>query len=298
MFKHKYFFSIFLVFLSSSCVALPVSDSLPSITPSKTPSAIVTPNPTFTKQPELTPPPTFDPYINSIDSPDGNFSVKIHINLIDQNEKPFIEIWDKSGKPLWRVDYQYSWNPDAAPNDNLTIYGWSKDSSKVYFYYSFGYDGSYTLFNGSNLQSIDAYTGEVKDVISGCCIAFDFTPDMNKITYTNNGRVGILDLITGKDNSVKIFPHQYEQAGWVYISPSSEKVIFHTLFEYAGTAIFLDANTMNQKIIMEKYFIETMQFDGWAVDESPRYLELGKDVFTIDLNTFAKIVVGTPTPRP
>jgi len=298
-FMHKYLFVLLLVCLTASCTVLPVSDfpPTPSITSSKAPTSTVTPKPTATKPPTLTPSPTFDPYVDTIDSPDGKFSAKKHISW-NNSEKPYIEIWDKSGRALWKIDYQYPWDSNNPPNQGLALYGWSTDSSKVYFYYSFAYDGWYTLFNGSDLQSLDAYTGEVKDVISGCCIAFAFTPEMDKIAYTASGRVGVLDLITGADNSISILPHSREQVGWVYISPSGEKVMFHTLLEYDGTAIFLDTKTMKQKIIMDKYFIESMQFDGWTIDENPRYLELGKDVFVIDLITLSRTVIGTPTPQP
>lgn len=296
---HKYFI-ILLVSIATSCTVVPDAEipPTPTLIPSKVPTSTITPKPTATIHPTLTPFPTFAPYIYSIESPDGNLTARIQINLNNNYEKPFLEVRDKSGKPLWRIDYQYSWNPDAVPMDNMTIVGWSNDSSKVYFYYSFGYDGWYTLFNGSNLQSLDAYTGEVKDIIYGGCIAFEFTPEMDKIAYTANGRVGVLDLMTGVDQSAKILPHEYEQVGWVHISPSGEKVIFHTLFEYDGTAIFLDTTTMKQKIIMDKYFIEIMLFDGWTIDENPRYEELGKDVFVIDLETLSRTVISTPTPKP
>lgn len=296
----KCLFVFLLICFTASCTMMPQSDSAstPKATALKTPTPAFTPKPTDTKRPPIIPSPTYDPYVHSIDSPDGKFTVKMRINQSNQNEKPVLEIWNNSGKVLWKVAYQYDWDPNAAPNDNMTIYGWAKDSSKVYFYYSFGYDGWYTLFNGSNLQSLDAYTGEVKDIISGGCIAFAFSSEMDKVAYTAGGKIGVLDLITGKDNSVDILSQSYEQAGWVYISPSSEKVIFHTLWEYDGTAIFLDTKTMEQKVIIEKFFIESLQFDGWTTDENPRYLELGKNVFIVDLETLSQTSIGTPTPRP
>jgi len=290
----RYFFVIVLAFFTASCTTVPlsVSATTPGVTPSETPASTMTPSPS------LTPPPEYDPYITSIDSPDGKFTAKMYVNWNDLNEKPAIEIWNKSGQVLWKVAYQYDWDPDRAPNDSMRIYGWSGDSTKVYFYYSFAYDGWYTLFNGSSLQSMDAHTGEVKDIIPGCCIAFAFSPDMDKIAYTENGKAGILDLAGGTGSDVDILPHSYEQAGWIFISPSEEKVIFHTLSEYDGKAIVLDTKTMEQKIIIDQFFIESLRFDGWTSDEDPRYVELGKDVFTIDLKTLSKQTLGTPTAQP
>lgn len=297
---YKYLLIILLVCLLVSCAGMPASgvSPAPRAVSSEAHTSTATLKPAPTPPPTLSPSPTLDPYTDSIDSPDGKFTVKMHINWTDPNEKPFIEIWEKSGKALWRVAYQYHWDPYVAPNDSLRIYGWSKDSSKVYFYYSFAYDGWYTLFNGSNLQSLDAYTGDVKDVIAGCCIAFAFSPDMDEVAYTANGEVGILDLTTGVDKSVSILPDRYEQSGWIHISPSGEKVVFHTLYEYDGTAVLLDTRTMQQSVIIDKFFIESLQFDGWTVDEDPRYMEFGKDVFILDLQTTSRITIGTPTTQP
>ncbi len=250
--------------------------------------------PTATKPPTLTPSPTFDPYERTVDSPDGKFSAKLRINWDDLNEKPVIELWDKAGSMLWKVDYQY---PKVSPHSIMTIYRWSPDSSKVYFYYLYSYAVWYTIFKGSDLQLLDAYTGEIKDVVSGCCVDFVFSSDMNKIAYTSGDKVGILDLVTGTDKSVDILSHNFEQSGRIFFSPSGDKVIFHTLSNFNGTSIFLDIRTMKQKIIMDDYLIVDYDFDGWTLDENPRYRK-GKDVFVIDLDTLSQTVIGTVTPQP
>jgi hypothetical protein len=286
----------------AACTTIPDVPPTASFTLSPHPTSTPTQKPTSTNTSTYTPEPTFDPIVSSIDSPNGKFSAQLRINWDNPNEKPVIELIDDTGKVLSKVGYQYSWDPNVEPNDNLVIYGWSPDSSRLYFYYSYAYDGWYTLFNGSNLQSLDVSTGEEKVVIPGPCIAFAFSSDMTEIAYTTCSKVGIIDLTNDSNKSVDILPNGFEQSGWVFISPSGNKVIYHTLMGDDGTAkaIYLNPRTMKQKIFLDNYFIEDLSFDGWTPDENPRYRQLGENIniIEIDLNTLSKTVIGTPTPWP
>jgi len=239
-------------------------------------------------------PPTFDPYQQVIESPDGRFSAKLRKDWGDQNDKPVIEVWDQKGSLLWKVPYQY---PEVTPYSRMMILQWSPDSTEVYFYYPYSNNLWYTIFNGSDLQSLNVNTGEVKDIVAGCCVDFDFSPDMKKVAYTSENKAGILDLVTGQDKRVDILPHAFEQSGRIFISPSKEKVVFQTLSYFTGTSIFLDATTMDQKIIMSDYLISDYEFDGWSSDEKPRYRK-GDEVITIDLDTLSQTTIGTVTPQP
>jgi hypothetical protein len=282
----------------AACTTKPDVPTMLSSTPGLYQTSTLMREPAITSTSSYTPEPTIDPIIQSIDSPNGELSARLRVNWEKQNEKPIIEIIDKTGTVLSKVEYQYEWNPNIAPNTYINIYGWSPDSSKLYFYYSFAYDGWYTLSNGSDLQSIDVYTGEVKDVLPGPCVAFAFSSDMNKIAYTTCSKVGIIDLTDGSNKTADILSSAFEQSGWIFISPSGNRVIYHTLMGDEGTAIFLDVNSMKQKIILDNYFIEYLSFEGWTKEENPRYRELGKDIIVIDLQTLSKTVIGTPTPWP
>lgn len=291
---YKYSVVIFSLFLLS-CLAQPdVPES--QVRTASIHTQTGTPPPTTTKQPIPSPTPTFTLYLDATDSPDGNFSAKIHTSI---SEKPTIEIWDKSGKVLWKIPYQYSWEPNSAPTSNMEIYGWSQNSEKVYFYYSFSYDGWYTLFNGSDLQVIDIYTGKIEKVIAGCCFAFAFSSDMNQIAYTLNYEVGILDLVNGTDKSTAVLPGNYEQTGWIQYSPSESDVVFHTLDE-AGMvkSILLNVDDMSQKIILE-FAIESIFPAGWAENGNLRYWQLDDNsVFEINKQTLEQVMIGTATPYP
>ena len=236
----------------------------------------------------------FDPYESTVDSPNDRFSAKLRIDWANRQEKPVIEIWDSAGTKLWEAVYQF---PEVSSRSMMEIYGWSPDSSKVYFYYPYWYDTWYTIFKGSYLQSLDPYTGEIKDVVSGCCVDFDFSQDMKKVAYTSEDKVGILDLESNIDKRVDILPHKFGQSGRVFISPSGERVVFQTLEQFVGTTIYLNVKTMEQKVIMKNYIIMEYEFDGWTKDENPRYKK-GDEVLVIDLDTLEQTVIGTVTPTP
>jgi 4-amino-4-deoxy-L-arabinose transferase-like glycosyltransferase len=236
----------------------------------------------------------FNPYERTIDSPDGRFYAKLRVDWADQQKKPFMEIYTKAGSLLWESSSQL---PEVSPRSTIAIYGWSPDGSKVYFYYPYWNEVWYTIFKGSYLQSLDLYTGEIKDVISGCCIDFDFSQDMKKIAYTSEDSVGILDLETNADKSTSILPHSFGQSGRVFLSPSGERIIFHTLEQFVGTAIYLNVKTMEQKVILKNYIIMDYEFDGWTRDENPRYRK-GDQILVIDLDTSEQTIIGTATPQP
>lgn len=109
--------------------------------------------------------------------------------------------------------------------------------------------------------------------------------------------MGILDLATGMDKSVPILPHQFDQSGRIFLSPSGKGAIFHTLNDFVGKSIYLDTVTMEQKVIMENYTIMEIEFDGWTEDENPRFRR-GDGIFVIDLDTLEQTVIGTATPTP
>lgn len=237
---------------------------------------------------------TVDPYEQTVVSPDGKFTAKLRVNWADLNEKPVIEIWDNNGSLVWDVEYQF---PEVSQYSLLAIHGWSQDSAKVFFYYPFWFDDWYTIFKGSHLQSIDPLTGRVEDVVAGCCIDFVFSEDMSRLAYTSETRVGIKDLKSGVDKSVEILPHTFSQSGLIHLSPSGNKAIFHTLDGDLGTTVYLDTNTMEQKIILNNYLIMDVEFDGWTEDENP-IIRKGDEVVVIDLDTLEQTIVETAIPQP
>jgi Tol biopolymer transport system component len=141
----------------------------------------------------------------------------MHINWDNLYDKPVMEVWDQEGSILWKVSYQPDWEPFGGPRRSMTIYGWSPDSSKLYFYYSLQYDsGAPTFAFVRDLQSLDIATGKIKFILPLSRdepTAFAFSPDMSKIAYISGSKVAILDLNTGSDKSTKILTDNSDDAG-------------------------------------------------------------------------------------
>jgi hypothetical protein len=302
----KCFLLIMLVFGLASCISMPnvPSTATISITPSTT--MLFTPYTTEAPTSTITPFPTLNPYPTVINSPNGELTAKFRINWDNIYEKPVIEIWDQAGSIIQKVQYQWDWDPLIAPGTSMILYGWAPDSSKIYFYYSFHYDsGAPTLGDVRDLQSFNVQTGETKYLLPGprgYPTAFAFSSDMSKIAYIAEDQVGILDLDTGATRSVKILTDQFNDAGWIFLSPSGTKLVYHTAKYQDGVyAIVMDVQTMTQEVYWQGYSIFYYIFDGWTENENPRYMDYDHPdhtVLIIDLKTRSQTIVGTATPTP
>lgn len=240
-----------------------------------------------------------------INSPNGKFSARKHVfwNGISEYDKPVIEIWDQSGNILWQVPYQTEWNP-LNPIVGMSIYGWSPDSSKLYFYYTLHYDtGVPTFAYVRNLQSLDIASGQTEYVLPisvDTPTAFAFTPDMNKVAFISGNMVSILDLSTGLENKVDILTISFDDAGWIFYSPSGNRLIYHTRISGDTFAILVNPQTMEQKIVYQwtNFTISSYKFDGWSSEEYPRYIDYLETISVLDLSTLSQVSIGTITPTP
>jgi hypothetical protein len=271
----------------------------PTSTPTLAPTA--TPATTFT----ITSSPTYNPYPSVFYSPNGKFLAKKHIYYdgITEYDKPVIEIWNQSGDIAWKISYQRDWD-HLNPRISMHIYGWSPDSSTLYFYYSrYNDSGLPTLSYVLNLQSLDINSGQIKYVLPisiDASTAFAFSPDMNKIAFISGNMVSILNLGTKSETKARILTDNFDDAGWIYYSPSGKKLIYHTMVAENAFAILINPQTMEQKIIYHwtKFSIGMYEFDGWSSDEYPRYIDYEKNVSFLDLSTLSQILIGTATPTP
>lgn len=274
----------------------------PSRTATLSPGRVPTTAPTRTLMPSL----TREQPSQVVSSPDGTLVAKMYESYWRSFSTQVIEVQDNQGEVVWAIPYQGEM-PRVDPHPTMRISGWAPDGSAVYFYYSFAYDGWYTIFDGSDLQALDVKDGTLKAIVAGACIAFSFSPDMGGIAYTRGGRVGIYDIATGDDRSVGIPSESIDQAGRIHWSPSGDGLVFTVLVDDRANAreIYVDAQSMKQKVLLEA-FIEDYDFDGWTQTESARYLRVNREsggtgsreVVVIDTKTTTLLVVGTPTPEP
>ena len=257
------------------------------IRPQNTPSPIPSPS-SF-----LTP----NPYNQEIASPNGLFIAKLYSFYENSSWVEAVELWNTDGDLLINIPYQGEIT-QGDPRDYMRIAGWSSDSTKLFFYYSWAYDGWYTLFDGSNLQYIDVTTGEINEFVPGI-VAFDFSPDNSKIAYLSCCEVVIRDLVTEEESIGDILMIEHSQAGWVHISPSGEKVVYHLLVDdYNGTAILFDTAELQQILLVENHWIETIFFEGWDENDNPI---IGFDgcvnVYNPESRSMRPIATYTPYPE-
>ena len=239
-------------------------------------------------------------------SPDGNWVAKKYESFWHFYSIQVIEVEDHQGEVVWSIPFQGTME-SGDPHTQMTIFGWAPDSSGLYFYYAWQSDGWYTLFQGHDLQYLDVKTGELRDILDGCCIAFAFLSDMSQVFYTRGDQVGIYNIADDEDRHVKIRSDPIQQAGYIHVTPDENGMVFTVLMDADANAreIYLDLATMKQTILLEG-FIEDFSFDGWTQTENPRYLRVisrtntrwSYEVIEIDKRTADIAIIGTPTPRP
>ncbi len=279
--------------------AVPSSMENHKTIPSQTFEEVITPTDASTRTEiptESTPTPP--PPNSEIVSPDGKFVARLYDGFNHPSGKQTIEIRGANGLLMWTVPYQGAM-PTGDPHPNLSLSQWAADSTVLYFYYSWAYDGWWTIFDGSDLQSIDIKTGKVTTVISGGCIAFAFSPDRSQLAYTRSKRITVRDLTTGSERIAEIESEAIQQAGQIRWSPSGKALVFHVLADDLGNAlmIYLDAETMKQRKLLN-YFTEDYPFDGWTETENPRYRKPDHTIIVVDIRTGVESMIGTATPRP
>jgi hypothetical protein len=262
------------------------------ITSTPTPHSI----PSYTLPPSPSSSTTPDPYIQAITSPDGLYIAKLYCVFKDSWVEA-IEIWNSNEVQLFNIPFQGE-IPQGDPRDSLRVAGWSSDSTRLFFYYSWAYDGWYTLFDGSRLQYIDIETGDISEVVPGI-VAFDFSSDNSKLAYLSCCELTITDLNSNLQYSVKIPDDEYLQAGWVNISPSGEKVVYFLLVsEGEGTAVLFDTLLKKQIFIVDTHFIEDLTFKGWDENENPIIMFDGSiNVYDPDIKAMISISTVTPYPK-
>ena len=243
-------------------------------------------------------------------SPNGEFVARRYDYGSPQIEKPLIEISDRNGKLLWQIPYQGE-RPTGDPGTSLAIYGWAKDSSALYFYYSHYPDGGDFAFwwDGKDLQRIDIKTGEIRKILPGeGSMSFAISSDGMQIAYTREQDMPAIlflrDLANNTDTRITVQPEQeYTRVGDIHWSPSGNALIFHTeaepqQYSVQVQVIYLDTITLEQKLV-KQYDFESMWFESWVDDRKLRFRGLHDEpIFLIDVFTNETTILGTATPSP
>ncbi len=307
-----------LLFASACASALPPATASPTTpgtasstgTASRLYTLTPTPRPIRTKglsdtpEPTQSPWPTPPPYEKVLASPSGRLFAGVRFDLRDEKSPPILEVWDSSGKVVRTLPYQGGWDAWVAPCAMMYISGWSADGRQVYFHYEFHYDwGAPTFGYVRDLQSLDVSTGETRTLLPGPLggpTDFAFSADRSKVAYVAGERVGILDLKSGVRKSIPVLVEGFDDAGWVFLSPDTGKLIYHvTKVEGYPYMVLLDLRSMQQEVVLRDGALYNYEFDGWTADGNPRYRDLvDQTLIVVDLETHEKILLGTVTPEP
>lgn len=295
-------------------IACTPQNSAPTVTSSPIPpTSTVTLTPTTASTPEIFPTPTSTLKLPDqiLNSPNGEYIAEFDNAYGHPAFEPqVIEIFDKNGSLLWEIPYQHE-IATYDPHPGLTVYGWSKDSTYLYFYYDFHPDGGDFAFwwEGFDLQRINVQTGDIEQVIPGDrekFVAFAFSPDETQIAYTreqdNPSILYIRNLSTGAEKTAKVISSSmdYVRVGDIHWSPSGKEIAFQTeTDEFMAQTIVLNPANMEQKVIRE-YLVSTAYFQGWSDDGNLEFLDTEKGVRIVHINpkNNETIVIGTATPRP
>ena len=237
-------------------------------------------------------------------SPDGNLTAKRYNEFYSKTGKPVIVVSDISGQELWTVEYQGEL-PTGDPRPELRIYKWSKDSSRLYFYYAFGFDGYPTLWDGYDLQVLSMATGKVWRVLPGeGLMAFAFSPTESHIAYARNADeprlIIIRDLRNGKESAATVNTPvgSRTQVGWIEWSPDERQLIYHIETGEHFFVIYLDVETAIQRKVFD-FWSEEYGFDRWINEEQIRFVSyLDKQLIDINVLTAEQVIAGTPTATP
>jgi hypothetical protein len=267
--------------------------------PTNSPTPKQSPSPTATTEQNPTTTPTDSAGAQFLlASPDGRYVAKLFDEFHHPSGKQTIEVLNSHGKLVWSIPYQGQM-PTGDPHPSLSLYRWSRDSSVLYFYYGYGYDGFPTFFKGNNLQGLNVISGKISTIVSGCCIDFVDSPDGTLLAYTQRARLGIRNLATGLTVTATIQPKTIIESGQIHWSPSGNGIVFRVMLDTDENArfMYLNVKTMNQKNLFD-HFAEDYEFDGWTADENPSFRKGDNTIIVIDTDTGVVQPIGTVTPTP
>ncbi len=285
------------------CVRGPAPTPGPS--PTLTPSQTYDFGQLFTR----TPPPTWPPKsVLPLYSPDGKYVAVLYENWHVMNGSNTLEVYDSAGNSVWRTDFQLA---QEDPSPYMCTLGWSEDSSSLYYLYYWSPDGGDYAFwwDGYDLMRVQIPSGRVQHLIPGSGLfrfsSFAISPGDKYLAYVreldNSSILYIRDLSSNTIRRALIIGQsdRFVRAGDIHWSPSGRSLAFQVeLEDYSVLAIYLDTNTMQQKIVMQ-YQMGNVEFEGWLDDGTLQFFKWPENLVSlVDAASGEITVLATPTPIP
>jgi Tol biopolymer transport system component len=181
--------------------------------------------------------------------------------------------------------------------------GWSHDSSTLYFYYAFSFDGALTLWSGFDLQGLDVASGDTWPLVpSERLIAFAFSPDSFLLAFAREDdqprRLTLRNLPGGLERTIDIgLPTDvYTQVGWLSWSPGGTGLLYWTEADERMNVYYVNERTMRTQHLLG-YLGDQYSFQGW-VDEAHVQFQLMAASSPIELDVQTGSIVGHGSTTP
>jgi Tol biopolymer transport system component len=262
-----------------------------------------------TASPEVYHPPTPTPpgYEEFLTSPNGEFTARAyHEYRLGQDESRWsifesLELSTADGIVVTSLSYLRPYPGD--PHDEIAFAGWSPDSSQLYYYRAWGFDGFITLWDGFDLQSIAAPAGYIHQVVEGLA-SFRFSPTWRYLVYSRDQDhpriLTVWDLQDDTERRLEIsLPSEpYTQVGDFSWAPDESGLVYHSSIDEDFSIYYLPLDTMRPVLLLDcAVDIEWCSFEGW-VDASTVQVSDIRQVLEFDVRTGAIVSASTVTPSP
>lgn len=286
------------------------STPTPAPSPTQRPTSTRTPIPTLTPSPTATvypsPGPDFQSFFGEeLASPNGEFIAILTKERDAPDGNANIQIFDTAGQLLWTIDGYFFLDKDISPRAKLHIHHWTSDSSRLYYFYSFGWEGWPSLIDGFGLRVIEIATGIQTPILTNSWVDFGFSPQDEELAYIYNvdqpEKIVVRDIQTGVENSARIplDADKKAQAGWINWALDGKSLVFFTLDEDIYVQLFyMQINGMNPVKIGEYENVEWIS-PTWSPNGTLiiyLYMPRVQEYIEIDMDT--GVISGTVTATP
>jgi hypothetical protein len=218
-----------------------------------------------------------------------------------QHYSESLEIIDTAGIPI--ASFSHMQPPVGDPHAYLTLAGWSPDSRFLYYYYSWGYDGFITLWDGFDLQSINSEGGYITPLINGL-MAFSFSPSSTYLAFARDAdrprqlTIRNLDNSSEHSTAIQLPENETTQVGWMYWAPTEDGLIYHTSIQMSYSIYYLPLDSMKPVHLLDCAMeINWCEFNQWIDNETIRVNKVDSEI-EIDVKSGLVINTSTHTPSP
>jgi Tol biopolymer transport system component len=176
--------------------------------------------------------------------------------------------------------------------------GWSQDGKYFYFTNRPVVEGCVAISpNSSDLQRVEAETGDVTEVLPDAIRWMSLSPDYSRLAYIRESNLHIRNLDSGEEKITNIDPGTSFEAGYIVWSPDNEMLALTLAIQpctgnYSGTGIYakttsiltIDTSTLEVRTLVEKDNRRLVTM-GWAEADNIELEDFQKSPWLLDART-------------